>query len=690
MLVHESASPRSAFRPHQTLLTAVLSSALLVLLGAELFRAGPSFDNDGSRDLLAALDMARHGFSLRQGPGIDGYSHGVLSPIYYWILAVPFSLHGGALALTVWIVALRVLSLLCLYRFVGKHYDRTIALLSCVVLLGDPTFVGLQLRLSHNELSIPVGILSMSALSEFEVRGRPRYLVAALFWCGLAGQLHTLAYVLLLPIFIVRYRSNRQATAHVAVLAALASLLPCAAYFAAPQTAPGDNLGLLRGSNALGVVFVLLLFVAEPRLPMTHAGRRWLAVAMLGCGIDLWWSKSGATRIQLFGMRWAGGPAPVFDSSDNPRFMGLGQWLLAGVATLGAWTRSPRSRQHPSGGLQDWDATGGTLRAWLYSTFPILTLMASLRGQERYLANFLVPISIYCAVRLNELLAPRSEPVHGADRRWLSGAAGLLAILLIIVRSSDRLQHTAPSRPIANQEPILITEHRLAGVARATQLDREQLQHRVHGMTADGRPFCTVMSGCFALLEAMPPAGSSSAVEKTAALDYYLTDKAPPGASSWTIPGDPFVLTGLPPSLHVESVNLEGPDSTNTTELPLSLPYRFGQLASEKPSWLFVAGEIPGMGDGKSLLLSLTRAVQDNAPRRGLEVIAESWDPAKPCRVTLNADGTPISPRAPEVGRPLANTRWHFEPAWRSPAQAMSVRIDGCRLILLDIYEVLL
>lgn len=171
----------------------VLAGILVVGAAVRFYRIDVTwFLLDHVRDVTAAVGVASGTGLPLLGPRI-GSTEAYLGPLYYYLLAVPFSLAGDPVAAVVYVALGQLAALLALYRFACEFFGNRVALYATAFAAVFPLTI-LGSRLVWHVGLMPLGIvLLMHALFRLIVSERSSAVVALLALLGVLTQLHLTA-----------------------------------------------------------------------------------------------------------------------------------------------------------------------------------------------------------------------------------------------------------------------------------------------------------------------------------------------------------------------------------------------------------------------------------------------------------------------------------------------------------------
>jgi len=150
---------------------------------------------DQVRDVTAAVDIAT-GIDLPLlGPRI-GSTAAYLGPLYFYLLAIPFTVARDPIAAPVFVALTQLAALLALYRFASEYFGRRVGAAAAALFAVFPLTVFSSRLVWHVGLLPLFIVLYMHALFRLVIDGRPAAIVALCALLAVLTQLHLTAAAL--------------------------------------------------------------------------------------------------------------------------------------------------------------------------------------------------------------------------------------------------------------------------------------------------------------------------------------------------------------------------------------------------------------------------------------------------------------------------------------------------------------
>lgn len=327
--------------------TALAVAALVVAVWAvrDLW-SGPRVNNDGVRDLMAAVSAAQgHGLPDR-GPGVHGQHFGWLGPLYYLLLAGALSL-GGVGALSVLSFAWHVAGTGALYGLARAALGRRAWVAVIVSLLASGATVALDLE-HESFVMLPAALAGVCALRH-EREGRGAWLLGAFLAAGVAVQLQSLAAVGVFTLGALRWRSRRVVSLSLALGCVAAWTAPFLLTLAGPWReragAPSDLPTFLLQQSLVPITSLVVFAAAYGQRVRRPGEVGLLALAALQSLVLLAWPFAfGARELHLGYFTYALPLVTASERVDNGSpDRGAAGLLLAAVLAAAALARRRRA-----------------------------------------------------------------------------------------------------------------------------------------------------------------------------------------------------------------------------------------------------------------------------------------------------------------------------------------------------------
>src|SRR4029077_398497 len=124
-----------------------------------------------------AADIATGASFPLLGPRI-GWTEAYLGPLYFYVMAIPFSISRDPVAGIVFVAAFHLAALLALYRFAREFFGLGIALYASAFFAVFPLTAFSGRQVWHAGLLPPLVVLYMHALSRLIIRGQSTAVIA--------------------------------------------------------------------------------------------------------------------------------------------------------------------------------------------------------------------------------------------------------------------------------------------------------------------------------------------------------------------------------------------------------------------------------------------------------------------------------------------------------------------------------
>jgi 4-amino-4-deoxy-L-arabinose transferase-like glycosyltransferase len=144
---------------------------------------------DQVRDVSVAANIAAGASFPLLGPRI-GWTEAYLGPLYFYLLAIPFSISRDPVAGIIFVAAFHLVALLALYRFAREFFGASVALYASAFFAVFPLTVFSSRLVWHTGLLPPLIILYMHALFRLIIRGQSAAVVALFALLAVLTQLH--------------------------------------------------------------------------------------------------------------------------------------------------------------------------------------------------------------------------------------------------------------------------------------------------------------------------------------------------------------------------------------------------------------------------------------------------------------------------------------------------------------------
>jgi 4-amino-4-deoxy-L-arabinose transferase-like glycosyltransferase len=230
---------------------------------------------DQVRDVSVAAGIATGASFPLLGPRI-GWTEAYLGPLYFYVLAVPFSISRDPVAGIVFVAAFHLAAVLALYRFAREFFGPGVALYASAFFAVFPLTAFSSRLVWHAGLLPPLVVLYMHALYRLIIRGQSTAVIALLALLAVLTQFH-LASIALGGVALVAVVAFRPKLRIVHALVGMAVFLVLYLPYVVYEMAHGfENVrGLLgfaaseqggNGLRGLASVSVNLLFLFLPAL----------------------------------------------------------------------------------------------------------------------------------------------------------------------------------------------------------------------------------------------------------------------------------------------------------------------------------------------------------------------------------------------------------------------------------------
>ena len=144
---------------------------------------------DHVRDVSVAADISSGASFPLLGPRI-GWTEASLGPLYFYVLAIPFSISRDPVAGLVFVAGFHVVAVLALYRFAREFFGPGVALYASAFFAVFPLTAFSSRLVWHVGLLPPIVILYMHALYSLIIRDRSGAVVALWAFLAVLTQLH--------------------------------------------------------------------------------------------------------------------------------------------------------------------------------------------------------------------------------------------------------------------------------------------------------------------------------------------------------------------------------------------------------------------------------------------------------------------------------------------------------------------
>jgi len=164
---------------------------------------------DQARDVAAAAGIAAGASFPLLGPRV-GWTEAYLGPLYFYLMAIPFSIARDPVAGAAFVAAGHLVALLALYRFAREFFGPRVAASASALFAVFPLTIFSSRLVWHAGLLPPLTVLYMHALYRLVVRGHSASVVPLLGLLAALTQLHltsiALAGVALTAVLLFRPR----------------------------------------------------------------------------------------------------------------------------------------------------------------------------------------------------------------------------------------------------------------------------------------------------------------------------------------------------------------------------------------------------------------------------------------------------------------------------------------------------
>jgi 4-amino-4-deoxy-L-arabinose transferase-like glycosyltransferase len=185
---------------------------LFIILFAIYFRLASidlaEFKGDEARDSFIAKDLVEKGkVPLLGAPTMIGGNSG---PIYYFLLALPFSLSANPIVASAFIASLNVIAVVVTYKFARDFFNERIALIASALTAVSPFVIIFSRKIWNPDLIFPFSIILLYSVYSVVLKKNAKFLIPLFVSLSFLVQIHaiTLFLVPALLIFLFKFRSN--------------------------------------------------------------------------------------------------------------------------------------------------------------------------------------------------------------------------------------------------------------------------------------------------------------------------------------------------------------------------------------------------------------------------------------------------------------------------------------------------
>jgi 4-amino-4-deoxy-L-arabinose transferase-like glycosyltransferase len=183
----------------------------LIILLAAYFRLAfidlAEFKGDEARDAFIARDIVENGkVPLLGAPTMVGGNSG---PLYYFLLALPFSLSFNPIVASAFIASLNVIAVIITYKFAKDFFNERIALIASALVALSPFVIIFSRKIWNPDLIFPFSIILLYSLYAFALKKKSKFLIPLFIGFSFLIQIHaiTLFLVPVVLIFLFKFRS---------------------------------------------------------------------------------------------------------------------------------------------------------------------------------------------------------------------------------------------------------------------------------------------------------------------------------------------------------------------------------------------------------------------------------------------------------------------------------------------------
>jgi 4-amino-4-deoxy-L-arabinose transferase-like glycosyltransferase len=165
------------------------------------------FKGDEARDAFIAKDLVENGkIPLVGAPTMVGGNSG---PLYYFLLALPFSISFNPIVASAFIAFLNVIAVIITYKFAKDFFNERVALITSALVAVSPLIILFSRKIWNPDLIFPFSAILIYSLYSVVLKKKSKFLIPLFISLSFLIQIHaiTLFLVPVVLIFLFKFRS---------------------------------------------------------------------------------------------------------------------------------------------------------------------------------------------------------------------------------------------------------------------------------------------------------------------------------------------------------------------------------------------------------------------------------------------------------------------------------------------------
>jgi len=184
---------------------------LIIILLATYFRLAfielAEFKGDEARDAFIAKDLIAEGKVPLVGAAtmVGGNS----GPLYYFLLALPFSISFNPIVASTFIAFLNIIAVIITYKFTKDFFNERIALITSALVAVSPFVILFSRKIWNPDLIFPFSTILLYSLYSVVLKKKAKFLISLFISLSFLIQIHAINLFLVPAVFIflLKFRS---------------------------------------------------------------------------------------------------------------------------------------------------------------------------------------------------------------------------------------------------------------------------------------------------------------------------------------------------------------------------------------------------------------------------------------------------------------------------------------------------